>query len=295
MNEKVVMYLGGGAMMGVFGAGVVSRLEEVEFYDRIKSIYSGSAGAFNTAFFLARQTKVGVKTYTEHLARGMLGLNKIPVWLFQRLTHRFLGNGYNGSTRQLMDIDYVMDVVLHKQKLNWANIKKQNIEWYVKLLNVETGELEYVNALDYEAEPILRAAASLPPYYIGDVKLNGSKYVDGAVVESGGLRYLLEHHPKDKIVFVLNNRLRGWKYIMKQFFEGTLTQQIYRSKMFSRYLKGVSSIMDDKKLYYSDDRILVIAPPRSDPTRSYTTDKSRLLNTYNLGRESAQKIVDFLN
>lgn len=294
MAEKAVMYLGGGAMMGVFGAGVVARLEELNLYDKFESIYSGSAGAFNTAFFLAHQTRVGLDVYTNHLAKKMIALNRVPMWLFQRMTHRLLGNGYNGSTRNIVDIDFVIDVVLKKHKLNWQKIGQQNIKWFVKLLNVRTGNIEYINALDYEPEKILRAAASIPPYYIGDVQLNGSRYVDGAVVEAGGLRYFLETHPKKKIIFVLNNRLRGWKYIMKQLFEGTLTQQVYRSRMFSRYLKGVSSIADDKKLYYSDDRLLVVAPPKTDPTRSYTRETKRLTSTFQLGKKAAEKIADFM-
>lgn len=293
MTEKVIMYLGGGAMMGVFGAGVMSELQKRNVYDQIESIYSGSAGAFNAAYFLAEQTKIGFKIYADHLAKGMLHLKNIPRWLFQRVTHRF--KDHNGNTKHVMDIDYVLDLVQNKMKLNVEAIKTKKINWFVKLLNTRTGELEYVNPFQYEPMDVLKAAAALPPYYIGDVRINGSAYVDGAIVESGGLRYFVDKYPDRKIIFVLNNRLRNWKYVLKQFFEGTLASQMYKCKMFRKYLKGISSVLDDKRIFKShSDRILIISPPEDDPTRSYTRDRVKLRATFNLGKQSVNRIINFI-
>ena len=65
--NKVVLYLGGGSMAGVFGAGVVTRLQEENFYKHIKVAYGASAGAFNLAYFLAKQSELGSKIYWEDL------------------------------------------------------------------------------------------------------------------------------------------------------------------------------------------------------------------------------------
>lgn len=43
MKEKCVLYLGGGAMSGVFGAGVVTALQEMGIYDKIEAVHATSA------------------------------------------------------------------------------------------------------------------------------------------------------------------------------------------------------------------------------------------------------------
>lgn len=72
MKEKAVLYVGGGAMAGVFGAGVVTRLQEVNAYENFSHAYGASAGAFDIAYFLAKQTRKGSSIYWEDLTKGFI-------------------------------------------------------------------------------------------------------------------------------------------------------------------------------------------------------------------------------
>ncbi len=63
MPQKIILYLGGGAMAGVFSGGVLTRLEELNFYDKIQAIYAGSVSAMNASYFLSRQTKLVSRSY----------------------------------------------------------------------------------------------------------------------------------------------------------------------------------------------------------------------------------------
>lgn len=89
-KEKVVLYLGGGAMAGVFGAGIVTGLQESDFYDRVDTIYSSSAGVFNMAYFLSRQTRLGSSIYYEDLIHDFIHSGKLLLGLFQRYGNRSL-------------------------------------------------------------------------------------------------------------------------------------------------------------------------------------------------------------
>ena len=87
---KVVLYLGGGAMAGVFGAGVVTRLQDVDFYGQVDTIYASSAGVFNVAYFLARQTRLGSSIYYEDLIQGFIHPGRLIPGMFQRFRDRSL-------------------------------------------------------------------------------------------------------------------------------------------------------------------------------------------------------------
>ena len=55
----------GGAMSGVFGAGVVKVLQQMNFYNRIQRIYSVSAGAHNGSYLRTR-----AQPNAKYLRRG---------------------------------------------------------------------------------------------------------------------------------------------------------------------------------------------------------------------------------
>lgn len=68
MERDVIIVIEGGAMLGVFGAGVVTSFQQADMYGRVHSVYGASAGAHDLAYFLAaqkdsRQTKIGSSIY----------------------------------------------------------------------------------------------------------------------------------------------------------------------------------------------------------------------------------------
>ena len=70
--NKAVLYFGGGNMSGVFGAGIGTRLQEADTYNKIEAVYGGSAGAFNSSYFLSRQSELGSSIYWENLTEQVI-------------------------------------------------------------------------------------------------------------------------------------------------------------------------------------------------------------------------------
>src|SRR3989338_3950792 len=119
MNDKVVFYFGAGGMSGVFGAGIGTELEESNIYSKIEAIYGCSAGAFNAAYFLARDSRLGSSIYWENLTDGrFINLRKV-----------LRGNS------NAMNIDHLVEVSRSSKVLNLDALRNQSIPFFVKVLN----------------------------------------------------------------------------------------------------------------------------------------------------------------
>src|SRR6266849_4636903 len=110
-KQKVIMYLGGGAMLGVFGAGFVTRLQEKGAYKFIEAIYGASAGAMNASYFLSRQTKLGSSIYYEELTKNFILPHNVPHGLWQRVSHRYFKHIPKSQMKDAVNIGYALDVV----------------------------------------------------------------------------------------------------------------------------------------------------------------------------------------
>src|SRR3989344_3285176 len=126
-KNKVVLYLGGGAMSGVFGAGVVTGLEQQNFYSKIKAVYAVSAGGFNAAYFLAHQSKLGSSIYFQDIIKGFIFPKKIIPGALQRLHHGYVKKTLPQNIINAMDVDHILKIVTSKKPLNISKIVQGKI------------------------------------------------------------------------------------------------------------------------------------------------------------------------
>lgn len=122
--NKVILYIGGGAMSGVFSAGVLAKLLEVNFYDTIEAIYAGSSGAVNAAYFLARQNYSSV--YWEELTHNFILPSHIPYGFLQLLRNRFISPLPEENAKNVIDIDYVLAILQEKKPLDIKKIREED-------------------------------------------------------------------------------------------------------------------------------------------------------------------------
>ena len=293
--KKVVLYCGGGAMSGVFGAGVLTSLQEMNFYDKIGTIYAGSAGAFNAAYFLTRQSKLGSSIYYEDLVNNFVKSFNVPIGILQLFWNRYVSQLY--KINNVVNIDYIFEIIKHKKILDAERIKKQNIKFYTKLLNTSNGEIKYFdvrkskNPLD-----ILKATVSVKPYYFSSVDIDGREYIDGTIKEPIGLSYLIKKYPKTKIVIIINEPVsRGFRHYIKNCMEGSVAALYpYKMNLFRMFMEREKSVRNDIKLALSNKRVLIVHPPNNNPTVPRTTNYSKLITTYEMGKKEAMKIESFL-
>jgi predicted patatin/cPLA2 family phospholipase len=295
MKDKIILYLGGGGMSGVFGEGVMTTLQEMNFYDKIEAIYAESAGAMNGAVFLSKKTKLGGEIYLKHLGRKFVLFPNLLITPFQRLWHRFIHRIPKHKTRNLVDIDYLFRVVRKKKPIDPEEIRKQPIKFYVKLLNVNNGEIDYLNVKKHDTLKVLKAATSVAPFYFGSQKINGKEYIDANIKTPIGLEYLLATYPNQKIVLVLNLRpKRSFIFYLRNFIEGTIATTMYKAPPLFRCALGrENSVRRSIKLAQKNKRVLFIYPSANDPTMPWTTDYKKLKTTYEMGKKAAKKIIEF--
>ena len=294
MNNKLIIYLGGGSMSGIFGAGLVTAFQDMDFYDKIEAIYGGSAGAINAAYFLSKQTKLGSSIYYEDLIKNFIFPLNVPLGIAQRFWNRYIRELQTKKILNAVDIDYAINLVKYKKQLNVENIKKQNIKLYVKLLNVSNCEIEYLDAQKNDILMLLKAAISISPYYFNSQKINEKEYIDGTIKEPIGLSYILRKHPNNKIIVVINEPIiRGIKHYAKNFLEGLVARTIHKD-LFQCFTNRESLVRKDIKEAINNKRVLLISPSRDNPTIPKTTDYNKLIATYNMGKREAEKIKDFL-
>ena len=292
-HRKIVLYLAGGTMSGVFGAGVVCALEKRNFYPKIQAVFAGSAGAMNAAYFLAGQARFGVPVYTKYMLKHFIYPGKIPLGILKLAWRRYVKP--NSKQPVAVDIDYIMQVVAHKVPLNSQAVMARKIPFFVKVLNIKTLRVEYLKPNAKNLLTILKAAISIVPYYPFAHKVGRRQYIDGTIQNPIGIQEIVKRFPRQKIVVVMNETgQRGFRHYLKNFVEGSVSK-IFLKELFQIYLAREELLREDLRFIRKHPKILIIHPHKLNPTRPRTTNLKKLLTTLDMGRQSAKKIINFAN
>lgn len=275
-------------MSGLFGAGVVTALQELNFYNRINSIYAISAGAHNAAYFLAEDTKIGSSIYYEDLIDSKFIKSSKLKFLLEIV---FKKNKTKIS--KLVDIDYLMNVEKNKKKLNTEKISKSEIDFFIRCFNTESKKEEYLNGKKDIFEK-LKATSAVIPFYPKLVKIKNKKYSDGDTLSKiidPFLEEIINKNKHKKIFLVFNNPQKNRNSI-KSFvgnFFWTILLFFYFKKGF--VLNKINTISERKKLkkYCQKPNIQIIEPDFNFSV--FCTNKSKLLELYSHGIEKTKKIM----
>ncbi|MEK7579498.1 MAG: patatin-like phospholipase family protein [Patescibacteria group bacterium] len=296
MSEKTVIYFSGGSMLGVFGAGVVTHLEEADVYKDISAVYGTSAGAFIGAYFLSRQTKLGSSIFYEDLTHDFISIPSFCIGVTQRLWGHVVGKMPWKNLRDAFDVDYLMNVAKKTKPLDVGKIETNPIPLYVKLFNITDRKIEYVDARQVGVFHALRATVQLLPYTHTPEHIGEKNYMDAGNIETIGLATLRTRHPHEKIVLVLSGetRRKRWRRAWKRYIEGKIMSYMFGRDLFDFYKKADKDVESDILFAQSDPKILVVAPPRNNSALSRTTNPKVLKVTYAMGIGAGKSIVGFI-
>ena len=187
INEKFIIYLGGGAMSGVYGAGVLKGLHSLSLASNIEAIYTASVGSLNAAYFLSGQIELGPTIYWEDLQRGFIFPQNIFYGTMDLFVNRLVKKLKTDQVHHVIDIDYAMRVISEIKLLDLGAILKNPIDLFIKVLNIRTGQLQYLRFRDLPTFHLIRAAICINPYYFGSVAIDGEYYIDGTIKEPLGI------------------------------------------------------------------------------------------------------------
>ena len=292
---KVIFYFGGGNMRCIYGAGVVKgisqRMPLPELFEKTREFVVGSGGGINVAGLVAAQADTPGRVCMEDLQKGFVSYSGA----INRILRGFGGKiGLNwavNSAPNCVNIDYLMDVLKNKRKLNSKKIKSCPVPIMMKLFEVNKNKIIYE---DMRRNPFktIKQGVSLIPYYSFSGHL-----VDGEIFEPLDVDYLLSKKQKgDKIVVVLNYPPgNGIKHLVKNWLERNVAGDI--SPKFAEQFVKKDRIFEEqverlKRIIGKD--VLFVYPDKSDPTRSRTTDSKTLKITYEMGIRDAERIEDFV-
>ena len=296
MKEKIILCLSGGAMEGVFGAGVVTGLQRMNLYDKIGIIYGISAGTINAAYFISKQTKKGSSIYYEDLIKNFIKAKNIPYGSAQRYWNNYIKKIPRKKIIDAMNINYLFDIIKNKKVLDVEKIKKTKIKFYAMVLDVDNGKIKYLDVKKHDILKTLKASVSAVPYYFDAQKINKKRYADASIKDPLGVKALLKKYPNHKIVIQINMPIKRQKIktFLHTLLEGLVAKPMYPAPLLKYFLGKEKKIREGLDLAKKNKNILLIYPPKNNPSTVWTTDPKKLKRTYKMGIKEAEKIRKFI-
>ena len=283
--DKFVIYFAGGTMRGVFGAGVATAFQEQNIYPKISAVYGASAGVMIGAYFLSKQTKLGSSIYWEDLGKEFISYKDFFIGVWQRFQDQFIKAVPQNKLRDALNFNYLMNVVMNKKHLDTAQILLGDTPLCVKLFNLDTHIIEYIDARRPDILEILKAGVNAFPYVHEVTVIDEKRYIDAAIMDVVGFDYLKQKHPHEKIIVVINGQIdRKLRYRIKNILEGKFMQWMFDDPaLYSLYASAEDKLAKDIEKIKSDPNILLVTQEKDVLVRSRTTDTELLLKMYNLG------------
>lgn len=273
-------------MTGVFGAGVATSLEENDFYKHTSAIYGSSAGIMTGAYFLSRQTALGATIYWEDLPDNFIQKKDFLFGTWQRFQDKFIKNVAHESLRDALNIDYAMSIVRGKKRLNVDELLSQSIPLYIKLLDLDTHEICYLDARREDVLDILEMGISAFPYVHRLKKVDGRRYIDAGIADVIGINELLGRHPEDHIVVVLNRPPETRLYYrIKNRLEGKFMQWMFDDPdLYPLHALAEERLQEDIREITRNERVTLVAPPEGLGVKSRTDNPELLVEMYKAGK-----------
>lgn len=282
-DYKRGLVLEGGAMRGMFTAGVLDVLMEngIEFH----GIVGVSAGAAFGCNYKSRQIGRAIRYNTDYCR------DKRYCSLWSLL-----------KTGDLYGADFCYREIPEKLDIFDTQAYRNNpVEFYVTVTDVESGRPLYYRCdkADSHDLELIRASASMP-LVSRIVEVDGKKLLDGGVADSIPLKFFEEKGFNKNIVVLTQPQ----GYVKKK------NQAISVARIMLRKYPKIIEAMKNRHIMYNETteyieekermgEILVIRPETALPIKRVEKDPDVLWSVYNIGRDAANKRLEeikaFLN
>jgi predicted patatin/cPLA2 family phospholipase len=267
------LVLEGGAMRGMYTAGVLDVLIEHDVYfDLVAGV---SAGALFGVNYVSRQ-KGRVIRYNKRFNKDPNYMGLVP--LLKEGNIISTPYAYEKVPRELDPFDN-------------AAFKASPTEFYAVITDIETGRPSYRKVSDVmEQMDILRASGSLP-FVSKPVVLEGKEYMDGGISDSIPFEWAARMGCK-KIVVVLT---RDESYRKKPLSKGMVRllgkgHEGLQKGLLQRHAK-YNGAVDLLKKRVKEKKAFVIQPSRPIEIAKLEKDPKKLQKVYELGYSDMQRLL----
>ena len=280
---KVGLLLEGGAMRGLFTAGVIDTLMENNIL--VDTVIGVSAGALFGMNFKSHQ--VGrVLRYNKKYCK-----NKNFTGFYSLLT-----------TGNIMNKEFCFDKLVNElDHFDFETFKNSNINFYAVITNMNSGKAEYKKLDDLkklDQMEALRASGSMP-YVSKPVVINNEKYLDGAIADSIPIDKMLQMN-LDKIIVILTRPIayrkkKGNELIPKLYYK---KYPNFIKAINSRYLK-YNEELDKVHTLEKEGKIFVVRPSKIVDIKRTEKDPNKIQEMYDLGvsdmKNNLSNLMNYLN
>lgn len=271
INLKTGLVLEGGAMRGIYTAGVLDVLMEHGIYT--DGVLGVSAGAIHGCSYVSRQRGRSIRYYMKYCRK----------WYFMSFRSLLLTGNLVNTRFCYEKLPETID------PFDYDAYHASGIKFYVTCTNLRTGKAEYIccdrlrEQMDY-----MRASASMP-LVSRTVWINGQPYLDGGVADSIPLEAFQKLGYEKNIVVL--TQVDGYQKTATRLSEA---KHAYRK--FPKFQKALHDRPQNynRELVYIAESVqkgdtFVIRPSRDLHIGRMEKDRKRLLAMYKLGRRDAKK------
>lgn len=272
MEKKLAFVLEGGAMRGLYTAGVLDTFMQNGI--TTDAIFGVSAGALFGINFKSNQRGRAIR-YNLRFAHDK----------------RYMGLYSLFTTGDIMNRKFCFeDIVYHLDKFDFETFDNSPIDFYAVVTNVVTGKPEYIK-IDNSKEKLeyLRASGSMP-FVSNLVEIDGNKYLDGAISDSIPIEKALEMG-YEKIIVVLTRPLNYKKSKPMLPFDLCYGKYPNFVNIGKTYYKKYNQLLDMIYEYEKSGKIIVLRPSVDMNIKRVEKNKNKLQAIYDLGiKDCTEKI-----
>ena len=276
--NKTCLVLEGGAMRGIYTAGVLDTLMQNNI--KFDAIIGVSAGALFGINYKSNQKGTAYRYNMKYIN------DKEYIGLYSYLT-----------TGNIMNKSFCFDKLVNElDKFDYQAFKNNKTKFYVVVTNLLTGTPEYQELTDLNDQnqmEYLRASGSMQ-YVSKPVKINNNYYLDGATGDSIPIKYM-EKLGFNKII-VVGTRPEGYK---KQY--KPQPSKIFYKK-YPKFIKALSNrpSMYNETIKYIEKKannheIIFIRPSQDLKVKRIEKNKKKLSSLYTLGQNDTKEIISTIN
>lgn len=264
---KTALVLEGGAMRGIYTAGVIDVLLENNI--KVDGIIGVSAGAI-----------YGINYGSKQIGRA-IRYNK------KYLKYRNYMSFYSLlTTGNLVNKDFCYYKLANElDKFDYDEFNKSNLDFHVVITNLETGKPEYHKITDIENEIEYIRASSSMPLVTKNVYLDEKPYLDGGISDSIPIQKAIDLG-YEKIIVVLTRpieyqkeplNIKPYKLMYKKY-PNFLKSLEKRHIMYNNEINKIKELEKDNK-------ILVIRPSKDLKIKRLEKNLKKVENMYQLGKD----------
>ena len=263
-NNKVALVLEGGAMRGLYTAGILDVF--MENCIKVDTIFGVSAGAL-----------FGINYKSGQIGRALRYNLKYAH------DRRYMGMYSLITTGDVMNRDFCFNKLVHElDPLDFETYDNSKVEFYAVVTNIETGKAEYIEISDAKRDmEYLRASGSMP-FVSNLVEIEGNKYLDGAVADpipiekalSAGYSKIIVVQTRPADYTKTRSRL-PYDLVYKKYPEFVKTA----NEAYINYNETLNLI----RKYEKEGKILVLRPSEKIKMRRVEKNLKKLQAIYDVG------------